>query len=217
MCRPPTGPFASCVEEGSSSSGVTSTPRSPPLSCGGGLRRVLPSASAAIRDAVAGVAAIAITCLEQESLARRGGYSSNRARRMIGHTSILPPRATRAPLVILSQLSSTRSRPRTATCRPSYGSPRRDFSVIISFLDAERHRESKISLTRRSPNRSSARLRSKNTPTSSPRRPSRPRPTQPIRLASNENRRRPGLLRSPARAGRTTLAEYRVPACPEVV
>ena len=106
--------------------------------------------------------------------------------------------ATRAPLVILLPLSSTRSRPRTATSRPSYGSPRRDFSVIISFLDAEGRRESKISLTRRSPNRSSARRRSRSTRTSSPRRPSRPRPTRPIRHASRY-RRPPGGRRSPAK------------------
>ena len=86
------------------------------------------------------------------------------------------------------------------------------FSEKGAFFDAESRRESKISLTRRSLLRSSARLRSKNTPTSSPRRPNRPRPTPRIRRAS----RKPEASRShpvPRHdVGRTTLAEYRVPA-----
>ena len=85
------------------------------------------------------------------------------------------------------------------------------------FMDAESRRESKISLTRRSLLRSSARRPSRSTPTSSPRRPNRPRPTPRIRRAS----RKPEASRSPPvprhEVGRTTLAEYRVPACPEVV
>ena len=127
------------------------------------------------------------SCVQQ--LMRPSGGPSRRGRETLSHnfarrTATLRRAATRAPLVILLQRSSTRCRPRTATCRPSYGSLRRVPESAFHFMDAEGRRESKISLTRRSLLRSSARRPSKNTPTSSPRRPNRPRPTLLIRHAS---------------------------------